>query len=255
MTQISRPSRVVMALAAGLAFSAPLHAQEVALFNWSGRVDRRVDLTMQGNNTSTSAGRGQEYSGRFRVNAALPAQDGNVRVVVTNGRGEATVVQQPSASNGYRTVIRVTDRSSGADRYQLAAYYTPAVTTMDPRRGPGGYGRDGNGRNGNRMNQAPAVLHWSGEVDADAEVRWQGASITQQSSNGNPLRGVRSSVETLRDRGNTGTTDASVVSLRSGRGSVEVIQQPSQSNNWTTVVRIRDPQSGYGRYSFDVTRP
>jgi len=260
MTQISRRSRVVVALAAGLAFSAPLHAQEVALFNWSGRVDRRVELTMQGNNTSTSGGRGQEYSGRFRVNAPLPAQDGSVRVVVVNGRGEAAVVQQPSASNGYRTVIRVTDRSSGADRYQLAAYYTPAVTTMDPRRGPGGYGRNGNsgyGRDGNRMNQAPAVLHWSGEVDADAEVRWQGASITQQSSNGNPLRGVRSSVESLRGRGNgnTGTTDASVVSLRSGRGSVEVIQQPSQSNNWTTVVRIRDPQSGYGRYSFDVTRP
>jgi hypothetical protein len=245
MTQISRRSRLLMTLAAGVALSAPLHAQETALFTWSGRVDRRVDLTMQGSNTSTTAARGQEYSGRFRTSSALPQQDGSVRVVVSNGRGDATVVQQPSASNGYRTVVRVTDRSSGADRYQLTAYYTPAVAVMDPRRGPGAYGRG-------RMNQAPAVLHWSGEVDADAEVRWQGASVTQQSSNGNPLRGVRSSVETLRGRGNSGT-DA-VVNLRSGRGSVEVIQQANQSNNWTTVVRIRDPQSGYGRYSFDLTR-
>jgi hypothetical protein len=244
-----------MTLAAGLALAAPLHAQETALFTWSGRVDRRVELTMQGSNTSASASRGQEYSGRFRVNSALPAQDGSVRVVVSNGRGEATVTQQPSASNGYRTVVRVTDRSSGADRYQLTAYYTPAVAAIDPRRNPGGYGRG-------RMNQQqPAVLHWSGEVDADAEIRWQGSSITQQSSNNNPLRGVRSSVEMLRGRGNygnngnnNGTTEVAVVNLRSGRGSVDIIQQPNQSNNWTTVVRIRDPQSGYGRYSFDLTR-
>jgi hypothetical protein len=248
MTQISRRSRLLMTLAAGLALSAPLHAQETQLFTWSGRVDRRVDLTMQGSSTSTTAARGQEYGGRFRVSSALPSQDGTVRVVVSNGRGEATVVQQPSASNGYRTVIRVTDRSSGADRYQLMAYYTPAATVMDPRRGPGGYGR-------NRMNQTPAVLHWSGEVDADAEVRWQGTSVTQQSLNGNPIRGARNSIETTRGRGMNTTTDASVVNLRSGRGSVDVIQQPSQSNNWTTVIRVRDPQSGYGRYSFDVTRP
>jgi hypothetical protein len=248
MTQISRRSRILMVLAAGLVLSAPLHAQETALFTWQGRVDRRVDLAMQGSSTSTTAARGQEYAGRFRVSSALPSQDGSVRVVVSNGRGEAAVVQQPSAGNGYRTIVRITDRSSGADRYQLTAYYTPAATVMDPRRNPGGYGRS-------RMNQAPAVLHWSGEVDADAEVRWQGASITQQSSNGNPLRGVRSSVETLRGRGNNGATEASVVSLRSGRGSVDIIQQPNQSNNWTTVVRIRDPQSGYGRYSFDLTRP
>lgn len=245
MTQISRRSRLLVVLAAGLALSAPLQAQETTLFTWSGRVDRRVDLTAQGSNTSTTAQRGQEYRGRFRVTSPLPQQDGVVRVVVSSGRGEATVVEQPSSSNGYRTVIRIVDRSSGADRYQLTAYYTPTVIGRDNRRGPG-YGR--------RQNQAPAVLHWSGEVDADAEVRWQAASVTQQATNGNPLRGVRSSVEATRSRG-MNATDAVTVSLRSGRGSVDVIQQPSQSNNWTTVVRIRDPQSGYGRYSFDLTRP
>ena len=129
-----------MTLAAGVALSAPLHAQETALFTWSGRVDRRVELSMQGNNTSSTARRGQEYSGRFRVSSALPAQDGSVRVVVSNGRGEAQVKEQPSASNGYRTVVRVTDRSSGADRYLLTVYYTPAVAQMDPRRGPGTMG-------------------------------------------------------------------------------------------------------------------
>ena len=127
------PARRV-ALAAAVAFSAPVYAQETALFSWSGRVDRRVNLIMQGTTTTSSASRGQEYYGRFRVNAALPQQDGAVRVVVSSGRGEATVVEQPSANNNYRAVIRVTDRSSAADRYSLTAYYTPGSQGMDPRR-------------------------------------------------------------------------------------------------------------------------
>src|SRR2546430_9919788 len=35
--------------------------------------------------------------------------------------------------------------------------------------------------------------------------------------------------------------------FRSGRGSVSITQQPSQWNGYTTVVRVRDPQGGYGR--------
>ena len=245
MNQISRHSRLLVTLAAGLALAAPLRAQETPLFTWTGRVDRRVDITAQGNSVNSTARRGQEYSGRFRVANALPQQDGTVRVVVSAGRGEAVVTEQPSAANNYRAVIRVTDRSSGADRYQLTAYYTPANTNVDPRRG-------GMGRYGRGMGRGPGILHWSGDVDADAEVRWQGNNVTQQALNGNPLRGVRSSIDNVGGRANV--TDA-LVSVRSGRGTVEVVQQPSQSNNWTTVIRIHDPQGGYGRYSFDVTRP
>ena len=149
MTQISRRSRFLMTLAAGLAFSAPLHAQETALFTWSGHVDRRMELSMRGNIPATSGLSRPENAGHFRVSSALPAQDGSVRVVISNGRGEATVTQQPAANNGYQAVIILTDRSRGADRYQVTAYYTPSVAVMDPRRNSGGYGR-------NRMNQAPA---------------------------------------------------------------------------------------------------
>jgi hypothetical protein len=246
MSPISIRSRLLVALASSLALAAPLHAQEVPLFTWTGRVDRRVDLTAQGSNVTSAAVRGQEYRGRFRVNTALPQQEGTVRVVVSGGRGEATVVEQPSASNNYRSVIRVVDRSSGADRYQLSAYYTP-TNGVDPRkRGRGGYGRN--------ANQTPGVLHWSGDVDADAEVRWQGSNVTQQALNGNPLRAARSSITNTAGRGMS-QNGPSTVSVRGGRGTVQIVEQPSQSNNWTTVIRIRDPQSGYGRYNFDVRRP
>ena len=41
-------------------------------------------------------------------------------------------------------------------------------------------------------------------------------------------------------------------SVRQGRGSVSVIEQPSQYNNYTAVVRVLDPQGGYGYYDFDL---
>jgi len=37
-----------------------------------------------------------------------------------------------------------------------------------------------------------------------------------------------------------------------GRGTVVVTQQPSSWNAYTTIIRIRDPQGGYGFYDFSL---
>ena len=37
-----------------------------------------------------------------------------------------------------------------------------------------------------------------------------------------------------------------------GRGTVYVAQQPNASNGYTAVIRVRDPQGGYGFYDFEV---
>jgi hypothetical protein len=42
------------------------------------------------------------------------------------------------------------------------------------------------------------------------------------------------------------------VAQNQGRGSVSVIQQPAQWNGYTTVIRIKDPQGGYGFYDFNL---
>jgi hypothetical protein len=42
------------------------------------------------------------------------------------------------------------------------------------------------------------------------------------------------------------------VTQNQGRGTVTVVQQPSSYNGYTTVVRVRDPQGGYGFYDFDL---
>src|SRR5437868_9332424 len=128
-----------------------LMAQGRNLFSWTGRVDREVQISMRGRDVWTN-GIDRDDGGRSRLNvaSALPRTDGYVRVQAVDGRGDVSVVQQPSAYNNYTTIVRVRDRSSGSDRYRLNAYWESRYS--DNRGGNGGYGRqsrdggdDGNG--------------------------------------------------------------------------------------------------------------
>jgi len=245
-------------LAAALALPVAAQAQETQLFTWAGRVDRQVRITMQGGNARVDATRGEEYTGRFRINNPLPQVDGTVRVIVSNGRGDVSVIQQPNAANGYTTIVRLADRSSGADRYNVTAYFTPNNTAGGWRGRNDNNGQYNNGQNngrfenGRRVGQMGPTLHWTGLVDADAEVRWEGNRVRQRALNGNALRGVRSAVGGERGNGRMRQGGQVTVNVTEGRGSVNIVQQPSAQNGWTTVLRINDPQGGYGRYTFDV---
>src|SRR5256885_255617 len=124
-----------------------LMAQGRNLFSWTGRVDREVQISMRGRDVWTN-GIDRDDGGRSRLNvaSALPRTDGYVRVQAVDGRGDVSVVQQPSAYNNYTTIVRVRDRSSGADRYRLNAYWESRYS--DNRGGNGGFGRAGRGRGG-----------------------------------------------------------------------------------------------------------
>jgi len=258
-----------------LAAGAPaLMAQNRTLFTWTGRVDREVQITMRGRDVWTNRTDRDDARGRVSVESALPRTDGYVRVQTLDGRGDVSVVQQPSASNGYTTIVRVRDRSSGSDRYRLAAYWDSRYSdNRGGYGGNGGYGRrgdDDNGgwqrgsdnvpsridprdrsnggwNNGNGSYGSGAALRWSGNVDGEIEIRLQGRRMDERVLSGGLIRDERSSV------GNMPNRDAQlVISQRSGRGSVYVAQQPSAYNGYTAVIRVRDPQGGYGYYDFEA---
>ena len=117
---------------AALAVSASsLLAQGRPLFDWSGRVDREVRITMRGRDARTqTTGRTPFERSRLNVETALPERDGYVTVRVQDGRGDADVIQQPSARNDFTTVVRVRDRSSGVDNYRLTATTAMIATTV-----------------------------------------------------------------------------------------------------------------------------
>ena len=281
MTMFRSTLRVISITGSLLLTAAPaLLAQDRTLFTWSGRVDREVQISMRGRSVWTN-GVDSDDGARSRVQVAsyLPRSDGYVRVQPENGRGEIAVVQQPSSWNDYTTIIRIRDRSSGSDRYRVSAYWDPRYSNSR-----GGYGRpndvpsridtrdrddddrwehrgdDGRGdhrgddgrwdrRGGGYGYGNGTALRWSGSVDNEVEIRLQGRRVDERVLSGGMIRDERSSV--LGD--GIPRRDAQVVITQAqGRGTVYVAQQPSAYNNYTAVIRVRDPQGGYGFYDFQV---
>jgi hypothetical protein len=265
-----RPIRHLISLslsAAALAVSASsLFGQGRPLFDWSGRVDREVRITMHGRDARTQmAGRSPYERARLNVETALPQRDGRVTVRVQDGRGDVDVIQQPSARNDYTAIVRIRDRSSGVDDYRVTAYWMPdeyGNGTWNDRDGypnrPGrdrddrdngwGWGR-GNGGNGRGTSNDRNMLRWSGDVDDALEIRIQGNHIDYRTLSGKSVRNVRADLVS----GGLPRNDVQVfVTDQNGRGTVSVVQQPSSWNNYTAVIRVYDPRPGYGAYNFDL---
>ena len=256
---------------------APLaaQAQETQLFTWTGRVDREVRLTVRGNQMSNSAEANMQTRGRFFGNTTLPLADGTVRVALQNGRGNVDVIQQPNSGNGYTAIVRVVDNDGGADNYRIAAYFTPAYNGgyANGSNNGRGYGRndkearkvererekearkddrrDGvyRDRNDSRINSP--TLHWSGDVDGEAQIIWRPGSVSQRSVRGNTVRvqnsAVSGSAMTASQYGQL------TLNVRQSRGRVEVVQQPTAQNRYTGIIRILDGGRGYSHYDFDAT--
>jgi hypothetical protein len=262
--------RSVPFAAVALVGAAPIvlaQAQGQELFEWNGRVDREVQITMRGNNLwTTPIGQTEPGRAHSRAMSVLPRQDGQVSVQLVNGRGDVDVIQQPSAQNGYTTTIRVRDPRGGADNYRLVAYYQTYSNGEYIGRGRGrGRGRDrdrddvydnrnrrdnggyNNGQNGQYGSQT--ALHWSGNVDDELEIRIQNGQVDYRTVRGAQPTSIRADRGTL----NMPRTNATLTVVQNqGRGSVSVIQQAAAWNGYTTVIRVKDSQGGYGFYDFNL---
>jgi hypothetical protein len=229
------------------------------LFEYRGRVDREIHIVMRGREAWVRpVGRTEPDRGWVDVDRPLPRDEGFVRLQ-TAGRGNVEVVQQPSVRNRYTTIVRIRDPRSGASNYRVAAYWVDRSYGAGRGRVDGWPGRDddwGWERPGDRGNGpwggggfVRPLVRWSGEVDDHLEIRIQGDRVAYRNLSGKGVRGVRLDLSGGGVR--RGATDLRVVPT-DGRGSVYVVEQPSERNGYTTVIRVRDPQSGYGRYEFTV---
>lgn len=246
MTRVQHMTTFAASAALTLAIAAAAGAQEHEIFHWTGRVDQEVQITMSGRNVTTSnIGPSEPGARRSAVDSPLPRRDGVVTVQLATGRGSADVLSQPTAQNGYTTTIRVRDPQGGSGAYRLNVYWQPVA---NGEVGPP-YGRAIGRRRREMMNGANrTALTWSGDVDDNLEIRVNSSGVTYRTRDGKDPRGVQSSFGGL-------PADASIVTVseQDGRGSVTVMQQPTARNNYTAVLRVRDPQPGYGHYSFRLT--
>ncbi len=246
---------IPLAAAALVGLAPVVMAQGQQLFEWNGRVDREVQIVMQGNRIWTqNIGPTEPGRARSRMLSDLPRTNGAVRVQVMNGRGNVDVIQQPNAGNGFTTIVRIQDPRSGSDDYRVVGYWQglsnggyvgwPGSGRSRDYPDNGGYGNVGSGRYGDRM-----MLHWSGNVDDEVEIRIQNGHVDSRTLRGKDMTNVRYDAG---DMGGSRRNSSVAVVQNAGRGSVTVVQQPSAWNGYTTVVRVRDPQGGYGWYDFNL---
>jgi hypothetical protein len=251
------------------------------IFSWAGRVDREVQVQVRNNRVWTdNIGATEPGRAREQMFNRLPREEGQLYVRMSDGRGDVDVIQQPSRSNNYTAIVRIRDRASGSDMYRVVGYWQGYANgdvysrndrarggnnrgnrderdnvyrkrdrddDDDDRRDSGSYN---NGRiYGDNSRYGNEALHWSGNVDGELEIRIQNGRLDYRTISGAQPTSIRA------DRGNTNAprvNGAVSVVQNQGRGSVFVAQQPTQWNGYTTILRVRDPQGGYGFYDFSL---
>lgn len=100
-------------------------------------------------------------------------------------------------------------------------------------------GRD---RDGRRDDRRP-LFTWSGTVDREVTLLMRGRDVWVRGDDAFGRRDRPRIEQSLpRARGEVR------VRVHDGRGTVQVVEQPSARNDWTAAIRIRDPRSGADRY-------
>lgn len=88
---------------------------------WSGMVDGVEEVVISGSSASVRHVNGnppREVKASF--SAPIPRSPVSVSLISANGRGSISVVQQPSAANGYTTIVRIDDSGKGGEkRYEF----------------------------------------------------------------------------------------------------------------------------------------
>ncbi|MBL8190635.1 MAG: hypothetical protein JNK38_21630, partial [Acidobacteria bacterium] len=88
---------------------------------WSGIVDGVDEIILSGSSASVRHLSGNlPREARASFSAAIPRSPIEVKLIWVTGRGTVDIVQQPSAANGYTTIIRIDDSQKGGDkRYEF----------------------------------------------------------------------------------------------------------------------------------------
>lgn len=95
----------------------------------------------------------------------------------------------------------------------------------------------------------PGSLRWRGRVDTEILLDVRGNTVTERNVTGRSYNNGRYTFTT--------SLPGRELNLRirniKARGSVEIVEQPTLSNGWTAVIRIRDPEGDAADYEFELS--
>jgi hypothetical protein len=92
-------------------------------------------------------------------------------------------------------------------------------------------------------------MTWRGRVDDDVRIRIRGGSADVETIGGNEYSDSQPNFfNSLPPRRVTVR-----LTQKRGRGEIFIEQQPSRENDFTAVIRIKDPRGGASEYEFELT--
>jgi hypothetical protein len=91
-------------------------------------------------------------------------------------------------------------------------------------------------------------MRWSGRVDDEAMVLVQGSRVSIRNVSGDRVKDEKYTFDSALPRADVVVR----VEQRAGRGSVDLVEQPSRRNDFTAVIRISDKRGGSDRYEFEL---
>lgn len=202
--------------------------------DWSGRVDNRVNILIRGNEVTNQQVAGSFRPGYQNMSGVLPRRNATVSVSKLGGRGTAFVTQQPDRSNDYTTIVQISDPQKSDDDYRLQIRWQT--------------NQSGGNNNADDQYSAGRVV-WRGRVDQRANIIISGSEVQSVDDSNSGLNNVDFNINGYLAARNENVT----VKKRRGRGSVTVLQQPNQYNDYEAVIQVFDPDRSDDEYEIEIS--
>jgi hypothetical protein len=223
---------------------------------WSGTVDHEALVEIRGGTASVQRLQGQRVTDESAdFSGALPRDFAtDVRLEKLEGRGKVELVSQPAQGNNYTAVVRVFDEDGGADHYAFrlvwegGGYGTRSRSAADPDRTGGILTPSGGYLEPSGKLGQSSTMRWRGRVDGTVRVSVRGNRAWTTRVSGAPVSSENAQFGTALPRADV---DVDVDKV-SGRGDVDVVQQPSAQNGYTLVFEIEDDSAGADNYEIEV---
>lgn len=206
--------------------------QDRPQFVWQGQVDGTVILHLTGKRMSVEVSSGAPVEReKFHFSAALPEVQQNARLEVLQGRGYVHAVDQPTVDNNYTLSVAIEDRQPGSSFYSLELYWDTSDNPFEHA-------------------EKTDRLSWAGRVGQDAIVSCHEVTCVSSGEIGAPP-GAGVTEERFKFSHPLPDRDLDVrLEEPDGRGQIQLVEQPRESNDHTVRVEVRDPQPGSAEYSF-----
>lgn len=198
--------------------------------SWSGRVDDRGNIVIRGSQiyAENVSGNGMQTTYQ-NMSGALPRRSATISARRESGRGDVNVIQQPARENNFTAIVQIVDRKSGADNYRVDITWQSTGPVEEP--------------------YSSGSVRWRGRVDQTVQVTIAGSDVQSRDMTTTGLSNVDFQIN-----GYLASRPGSVnVRKRSGRGTVTVLEQPSEYNGFVAIIQIFDPNGGADNYDLEIS--